>query len=443
MDSLRKRLFLSDDSKLISETLPLISEDVTIVWFDENMDSEVTDLLKNINDHVLTFSNTQAFLNCIQSAINETIVIVISGVCSANIIPIIHDLEQIDSICIFCADDSQYIYLCEQYSKLIGIYTEYRLLVKSLQTKIRVFLTQQISLNIFDGLGKSMRDLNRESSEFLWYQLLRDYIMKVEMTNYNKHDMLGKFRLYYKNNKSYLTKIDEFEQTYTAQDAIKWYTKGTFLFQLVNKALRTEDVEALLAVRYYLVDFCKCLKEECDNTRDYHDNTIQVYRGQTISHEEMDQLKNSVGQLISSNGFLSTSRSLQVASLLATNAIFIIDIITQLKSVIFVDVRSYSEIPEEEEIIFDLGTIFKLLKVEYNDSDKVYQIYLITVDEGKNLTNDYIERQRMGLEWHDLIEYAIGGLLVEMGQSSKAVRFYENLLEEGKDDEDRFILLYG
>ncbi|CAF4426655.1 unnamed protein product, partial [Adineta steineri] len=104
--------------------------------------------------------------------------------------------------------------------------------------------------------------------------------------------------------------------------------------------------------------------------RDYYEDVIQVYRGQTLSDLELDRLKNSIGQLISNNGFLSTTRSLDIASIFATNTILIINIKTQLEGVVFADVRSHSETPHEEEILFDLATIFKILEVEYDDSNK-------------------------------------------------------------------------
>jgi hypothetical protein len=438
MNCLRKRSFSSADSTLVNDTLSFKSTHITIIWFDENIDKDLNDLLENIHDHILTVNDRTIFLDYVQAITNETIV-VLSGINAQTILPIIHDNKQLNSIFIFCANDLKYKYLFDMYPKIVGIYIEYDLLFKSLQRNIHVIQKQQISLNIFDQVGESMRDLTRESSEFIWYQLLREYMMKMVQTNESKQNMIEKFRQYSKTNKSYLTKIDEFEQTYTADDAIKWYTKGTFLFQLVNKALRTQDSEALLAIRYYVVDICKCLKEECENVREYYDDVIQVYRGQTLSDAEVHRLNNSIGQLISTNGFLSTSRSFQVASLFATNAIFIIDIMTQLESVVFVDVRSHSEIPQEEEVIFDLGTIFKVLKVEYDDDGKLYKIYLITVDESKQLTNRYIEKQKMDLGWRELIDYHVGELLIEMGQPSKAVRFYENLVEGAKDDEESFI----
>ncbi|CAF1125144.1 unnamed protein product [Adineta steineri] len=371
MNCLRKRLFLSDDLKSIYDTQLFKSTPITIIWFDENIDEDLNDQLQNIHDHIFITTDRSTFLDYIQTMVNEAIV-VLSGAISQTIIPIIHDNKQINSIYIFCIQDSKYKYLCDIYSKIDSIHTEYNLLFESLEKNIELIMKQQISLNLFDQSGQSTQDLTRESSEFLWYQLLREYIMKMIQTNDTKKIMLEKFRLYYRTNKPYLSKIDEFEQTYTTNDAIKWYTKGTFLFKIVNQALRTQDIEALLAVRYYVVDLCKCLKEECENFRDYYEDVIQVYRGQTLSDLELDRLKNSIGQLISTNGFLSTTRSLDIASLFATNTIFIINVKTQLEGVVFADVRFHSETPHEEEILFDLGTIFKILEVEYDDSKKLY-----------------------------------------------------------------------
>ncbi|CAF1415928.1 unnamed protein product [Adineta steineri] len=71
-------------------------------------------------------------------------------------------------------------------------------------------------LNLFDQSGQSTQDLTRESSEFLWYQLLREYIMKMVQTNDSKKIMLEKFRLYYRTIKAYLSKVDESKN-------LRWY----------------------------------------------------------------------------------------------------------------------------------------------------------------------------------------------------------------------------
>ncbi|CAF4251198.1 unnamed protein product, partial [Rotaria magnacalcarata] len=91
--------------------------------------------------------------------------------------------------------------------------------------------------------------------------------------------------------------INTFEQTYKSSDAIYWYTKDSFLYRFVNKALRTEDIEALFRLRYFLKDLCKNLKLLFDdNFQTYQESleAILVYRGLTLPIKVIDQIKQSV-----------------------------------------------------------------------------------------------------------------------------------------------------
>jgi len=59
----------------------------------------------------------------------------------------------------------------------------------------------------------------------------------------SKIEMIDRFRIYYSSkNPVFLTKVDEFEKTYQPCDAIRWYTKDSIVYRLVNQALRTEDI---------------------------------------------------------------------------------------------------------------------------------------------------------------------------------------------------------
>ncbi|CAF1671234.1 unnamed protein product, partial [Didymodactylos carnosus] len=87
---------------------------------------------------------------------------------------------------------------------------------------------------------------------------------------------------------------------------------------MINKALRTEDVEALYTYRFYIADLCACLAENSKLLREYTSTpTLKVYRGMKQSREETERLKDSIGQLISANAFLSASRTKEVAQVYA------------------------------------------------------------------------------------------------------------------------------
>ena len=58
-----------------------------------------------------------------------------------------------------------------------------------------------------------------------------------------KQRMIRACRIYYLDNERELQQIDEFERSYTSEECIKWCTPETFVYEMVNKALRTEDIE--------------------------------------------------------------------------------------------------------------------------------------------------------------------------------------------------------
>lgn len=72
--------------------------------------------------------------------------------------------------------------------------------------------------------------------------------------------MLDASRHYYRDNICELQRINEFERCYKCEDAINWYTKNSFVYHLINKVLRTENIEQLYLFRYFIQDLCAAFR---------------------------------------------------------------------------------------------------------------------------------------------------------------------------------------
>ncbi|CAF1600487.1 unnamed protein product, partial [Didymodactylos carnosus] len=354
--------------------------------------------------------------------LDSTGIVILSGQCAKeDVLLSLQKNNQVHSVHIFCINETNYKYLSSTYSKLSmgGIHTTYESLFQAIKMTIHTLIYQLTTFSLFNQTEKSARDLTNETlPNLLWHQLFRDYLMKTTKTEESKQEMLEKCRLIYKNDSRELTKIDEFERTYESSKAIMWYTKDTFLFRLINRALRTEDLEGLYSFRYYLIDLCTWLKAEYDKFKDNLPGTIfTFYRGQKLSQHEIDKLKNnSVGQLISANGFLSTSWSPDVAKMFATNVIYEIEIDTQFDELaIFADISRYSTKPGEEEVLFDLGTTFKIMNVYY------------------------IKTQQDNLNKRTNTDQSFGMLLIELAQYCKAIDYFQKQQQQNKTH----FILYG
>ncbi|CAF0899554.1 unnamed protein product [Adineta steineri] len=118
-----------------------------------------------------------------------------------------------------------------------------------------------------------------------------------------------------------------------------------FLYKLLNKALRTEDIELLSTFRFFIIDLCSVIKQE--NHRLKNKGTLILYRGTQIPKEELEKIKENIDKTISTNGFLSTSRNINVSLRFIhnnpplndfTSVLFEIKANPLLKTVIFADV---------------------------------------------------------------------------------------------------------
>jgi len=58
-----------------------------------------------------------------------------------------------------------------------------------------------------------------------------------------------------------LNQISEFEKNYTASNALSWYTRNSFLYRIINKALRTQNMIYIFKCRFFIIDLFQQLKK--------------------------------------------------------------------------------------------------------------------------------------------------------------------------------------
>ncbi|CAF3795402.1 unnamed protein product, partial [Rotaria sordida] len=293
-----------------------------------------------------------------------------------------------------------------------------------------------LAFSLFDHKQKATKDLSKESASFFWHQMLIDVLKQMPSDEQSKEAMLNICRDYYRNNQYELDNIEEFRRNYTRDKAIEWYTAECFLYRLLNKALRTEDIELLYTFRFFLIDLCVALEEQSVHLKDK--GILTVYRGTTIPLEEIEKLKESVGKVISTNGFLSTSRNIDVSRQFLQNkfnsnthrpVLFKIQADPSLKMAIFADIENKTQIQGEEEVLFNLNSVFKIKSFDYNSTYLCWMLELVTTDECSDMIQQYLTFSEQQLdEYPPVIKF--GRLLLnEMGQVNQAGKYFNMLLK--------------
>ncbi|CAF1344245.1 unnamed protein product [Adineta ricciae] len=337
--------------------------------------------------------------------------------------------------------------LLDKYAKIIGIYTNEIELFKAINENIDLTLKQDLSLSFYNQHQKSTRELSKESALFLWFQLFKDVLLHLPQNDKNaKQQLVNYLKQCYHNNNKQLKLIDEFDSLYKAEDAIKWYTGQPFLYKNLNKALRTEDIEQLYLFRFFITDLCTVLHEEYTYLKEF-EPCITLYRGASMSNDELEKLRQNVGQLISTNGFLSTSQIKEVALAFASSGkspkkhrvLFEIKCDLALtETTVLAPVSQYSLIPDEQEVLFDTGAVFEIISITTdeknedttrNEESTLSIISMKATDEGSQIAKDYINANLMLLNGRSS-QVMFGILLADMGLYDQSIKYFERLVAD-------------
>ncbi|CAF1690238.1 unnamed protein product, partial [Adineta ricciae] len=169
-----------------------------------------------------------------------------------------------------------------------------------------------------------------------------------------------------------LKDIDEFANSCDVDSCIRWYTKQTFVYKLINQALRTEDILQLYKFRYYIADLSQQLVKECQKTVVAMGTNFRLYRGTTISQEEKMMLQANVNRLIVTNAYWSTSSCREIALGFAHKFRNEVEVLYEIQcdldesnpSNIVADISKLSEFQTENEFLFDAGSVFLVERVD-------------------------------------------------------------------------------
>ncbi|CAF4614184.1 unnamed protein product, partial [Rotaria sp. Silwood2] len=274
--------------------------------------------------------------------------------------------------------------------------------------------------------------LTKTSAMFVWNQLLLTVLCEMKIdTKTAKSEFLALCRSYYSDNKSELHNIECFDNSYNAIKAIVWYTKDSFVYKLLNKALRTHDHEKLLAFQFYIKDLRQQLYEVYDYMRRKADEkSVKVYRGQMLHSKELEYLKSNQRKLISMNGFLSTSLNRDVALIYAglgttessmpnyQSCLFEIEVDYVHSGTVFADVSESSLYSEEQEILFMPGSIFHIISIGHDDNEKLWTILLRSASEAKDIVSKYLKLAKIELNQSNNI-LLFAKLMYYLGEFSK------------------------
>jgi tetratricopeptide (TPR) repeat protein len=287
------------------------------------------------------------------------------------------------------------------------------------QTKVQGAL----SISFFGKGGKSAEGIN---GKFVFYQVLLDCLLRLEYDREDKKELMNIYKDEYKGNHYELDILDEYHRSYSPDKALWWYTRESFLYKTLNNALRTQNIHMIFLLRGFIADLNQQLKRYQEKKR------VRVYRGQLMSTDELRPLKQMKGQLISINSFFSTSVDDQVAHSFLTNSdsssdiqkvMFEIDADPRIvTSKPFADIQAHSESKHEAEVLFMLGSIFRIKSIQRNDKGVCVICMTLCNEDAHELKSVLMHmKEQMGSGGTNL--HTLGKILQNMGEFKLAAQY--------------------
>ncbi|CAF1087918.1 unnamed protein product [Adineta ricciae] len=427
-------------------------ESITLIWFDPTIGSHedherTKQRLREINDYVVFHIELDPCIAYIQTISKEKVFLVTSGAHALELLTQVHELPQVDSIFVFCMKKPKYEYLRDAYPKIVNIFTDRAVLCASILEQVSLLNKQLAAFSFFDQNQRAIKDLSKRSAEFLWFKLFNDVILRLPHNLEAKQEMIDACRHYYRGNFKEQTLIDEFERDYQPEQAITWYSKQSFVYKLINKALRSEDIDLLHTFRYFICDLSNSLKRERGKFEYSGETSLTVYRGAHLTKKDFDNIRDNEGKLISTNGFLSTSRSRERALRFAQQTTKRTDVVPVLyviqcpvreldESFIFADIMKLSVYPKEQEVLFDLSAAFKINSVQKDGT--IWIINLTASNEAHSIVKEYLELQRKEIQ-EKSAAILLGRLMCNMGQYDKSLQYFRKLLADPNGEDVAWI----
>lgn len=403
------------------------------------------------------------------TSISDINIFLVLGVRRPNLVDILVD-----------GADLRFIYLLapwtDRYSpKIRGVFPTHEELLKQLASDVKLMENSDTHLRVTNvgdckGHQASAQHIRPEDLDSVWSKVLIELLLQMPRPSETIYEeVLSECRRIYHNNPVQLRVIDEFEKNYCPSKAIWWYTRNSFVYRLVNMALRTENISIILKFRFIIQDIYQQLfhmsTEQRNNSDGACDDHLEVmffhlsyvgeefpdelilYRGQLVNPNELESFRKSIGKMVSMTSFTSTTKDLGVAYQFSgagghrphlESVIFEIifrgsDFVDQLPPSL-ADISRVSSTRDEKEVLLCIGTVMRLESIRTDSRVTYIRLHICPYDEllANKMTEIFSSNGSMGkLDTETSILFQLAFALAAKGEFEKGVKVYSIMKSKG------------
>ena len=311
-------LSLSSDS---TQPMKRMIQNFFLVWIDTNVDESTADIqsslaqLRNIVEGVRSFKQEDDAIDYLTDTPAMTGFLIMTNTLGAQLLPLIHDIPLLDAIYILASSQQEDAHWSEKWVKVKGVHTDISLICQALQMAIQQYDHDSIPVSFVSIPGEvSNINLNQLEPSFMYTQLFKEILFEMENEENSIRVFTDYCRQFYQDNPRHLKVIDEFTVSYRPESAIWWYTRESFVYRMLNRALRTLEGDIIINMGFFIRDLHRQIQQlHSQQVKNYDEKPFIVYRGQGLTTEDFEKLKKNRNGLMSFNSFLSTTKERKIS----------------------------------------------------------------------------------------------------------------------------------
>ncbi|CAF1159287.1 unnamed protein product [Adineta steineri] len=409
------------------------SESFSLFWLDTEVNTadhnqKTQTLLRGMVNNLQTFDNLSECQKNIQSFDEkERLILIVSGKLGREIVPQVHNLRKVSSIYVYCMNKESNREWSQDFSKVKDVIVEQKMLLTriKLDKKKRVEKKESISYNIYSITDRTDPSTIGLQNQFIHSLVITNMLLQLSPIPNEKQKLVAICKKDYTGDTNQLQAIREFNDEYTTSDQVlSWYTRDSFLYRMLNKALCQQDLNQLILFRMIISDMHYQLKQ---NTCEL---SVPVYYGQVMNSGEVKDLQNQANNFMSMKSFLwaDTNKNKVLKNLHQRmiypgdcHVLFTVNVDSNSKR--FADISKSNSFIDQGEILFMIGTIFRIVSVTTVGKDDLkVEMKLCNGDEHE--LRPVFEYMKNENEDNKIDLYTFGNKLRQLGKYALAEKVY-------------------
>jgi len=252
------------------------TEDYLVVYLDIFISEANLDQLSQLGLLIESFTDPNECTTFITRLEDKKVFCLIADQLVEESILFLNYSPLVTSIYVICINEPIDEFLTNDYTKVKGIYGNILPLIDALKRDVALVDRNSTLVTVLSSALPS-QSINTLDAMFMYCELLKETFLEMNHSEQAKRALIDFCKREYADNKIALDIIDEFDQHYEKHSPTWWYTRDCFVYRMLNKALRTFDIEVINKFGFFIKDLHHQLQ---DLRHTLPARNFTLYRGQ-------------------------------------------------------------------------------------------------------------------------------------------------------------------